>query len=238
MELQHHFTVPVPVEVAWSALLDPERIAPCMPGATLTKAEGNEFAGSVKVKLGPISLLYKGSGSFTQIDAEARRVVVEASGKDTKGNGTASATVTATLTSQDGGTSVTVDTDLKITGKPAQFGRGLISEVGGKLINQFADCLAQRLAESEADNPGTGAAESVEAADDTAARESATGASAASGAEPAVPARPAPEPEPEPIDLLGTAGSPVLKRLVPVLVVLVLGGILFRARRRRRRARG
>lgn len=166
MQMQHHFTVPVPVDVAWSALLDPERVAPCMPGATLSQAEGNEFAGSVKVKLGPISLLYKGTGSFTEIDTDARRVVIDASGKDSRGNGTAAATVTAVLspataadpgsadpgsTPPDGaGTAVTVDTDLKVTGKPAQLGRGLISEVGGKLLNQFAECLAERLAGGEA----------------------------------------------------------------------------------------
>lgn len=146
MRMEHDFTVPVPVDQAWSALLDPERVAPCMPGASLTSAEGNEFAGSVKVKLGPVSLLYKGSGSFTEIDEQRRNVVIDASGKDSRGNGTASATVTATMASADSGTSVHVETDLKVTGKPAQLGRGLISDVAGKLINQFADCLAQRLA--------------------------------------------------------------------------------------------
>jgi carbon monoxide dehydrogenase subunit G len=150
VEMQHHFTVPVPVDVAWPALLDPERVAPCMPGATLTRAEGSEFAGSVKVRLGPISLLYKGTGNFTEVDADARRVVIDASGKDSRGNGTASATVTAVLTDQGGSTEVRVDTDLKVTGRPAQLGRGLISEVGGKILGQFADCLAERLAGSPA----------------------------------------------------------------------------------------
>ena len=136
MQMQHHFTVPVPVDVAWKALLDPERVAPCMPGATLTKAEGNEFAGSVKVKLGPVTLLYKGTGTFKEVDEAGRRVVIDASGKDSRGNGTASASVTATLQPEGESTAVTVDTDLKVTGKPAQRGRGLISEVGGKILNQ------------------------------------------------------------------------------------------------------
>ena len=91
MQMQHHFTVPAPIDVAWHALLDPERVAPCMPGARLTKAEGDEFAGSVKVKLGPISLMYKGTGAFSTVDADARRVVIDASGKDARGNGTAAA---------------------------------------------------------------------------------------------------------------------------------------------------
>ncbi len=149
MRMEHRFTVPVPVEVAWPALLDPERVAPCMPGATLTSAEGNNFAGSVKVRLGPVSLQYKGTGTFAEVDAEAKRVVIDASGKDVRGAGTASATVTAVLTPEGEGTAVSVDTDLKVTGKPAQMGRGLISDVAGKIIDQFAACLASRLAGQE-----------------------------------------------------------------------------------------
>lgn len=164
MRMEHQFTVPVPVEVAWSALTDPQRVAPCMPGATLTRAEGNEFAGSVKVKLGPVSLLYKGSGSFTDINAEARRAVIDASGKDARGNGTAAATVTAELTSEGSGTVVQVSTDLKVTGRPAQLGRGMISDVAGKIIDQFADCLAQTLTAGEA------AGEEVQAAAPTTGR--------------------------------------------------------------------
>lgn len=150
MRMEHQFTVPVPVEVAWTALIDPERVAPCMPGATLTKAEGNEFEGSVKVKLGPVSLLYKGSGSFTDVDAELRRVVIDASGKDAKGNGTAAASVTAVLSSSGSATAVSVVTDLKVTGRPAQLGRGMISDVAGKILNQFAECLAGQLTAGEA----------------------------------------------------------------------------------------
>lgn len=163
MQMEHQFTVPVPVDVAWSALLDPERVAPCMPGATLTSVEGSDFAGSVKVKMGPVSLMYKGNGSFSEVDAERRRVVIDAGGKDARGNGTASATVTAVLSPGDStgeSTEVRVDTDLKVTGKPAQLGRGLISDVAGKLLNQFADCLAERLRGGE--QPAAAAASSAE----------------------------------------------------------------------------
>lgn len=145
VKLEHSFTVPADLDTVWQAVLDPERVAPCMPGATLTEVEGDTFKGSVKVKVGPISLLYKGAGEFMSQDAEARTVVIKASGKDSRGNGTAAATVTVALRA-DGDTTVgSVETDLSITGKPAQFGRGLISEVGGKILDTFATCLATKL---------------------------------------------------------------------------------------------
>ena len=150
MKLEHSFTVPAELETVWQAVLDPERVAPCMPGATLTEVTGDTFKGSVKVKLGPISLLYKGSGEFLTKDESSRTVVIKASGKDTRGNGTASATVTVTLTASGTSTTGAVETNLSITGKPAQFGRGLISEVGGKILDTFATCLAARLAPAEA----------------------------------------------------------------------------------------
>jgi carbon monoxide dehydrogenase subunit G len=144
--LEHQFVVPAPPEVVWAAVIDPERVAPCMPGATLTAVDGPEFSGGVKVKLGPISLLYKGSGEFLETDEQARRVVIKASGKDSRGNGTASATVTVTLAPEgDSSTKGTVVTDLTVTGKPAQFGRGMIVEVGGKILDTFAACLAGKL---------------------------------------------------------------------------------------------
>lgn len=289
MELQHHFTVPVPVDVAWSVLLDLERIAPCMPGAKLSKVEGNDFAGSVKVKLGPISLLYKGTGSFTEIDADAKRVVVDASGKDSKGNGTAAASVTAMLSAEGTGTKVTVDTDLKITGKPAQFGRGLISEVSGKLLTQFADCLAEQLSGGEqpaatsaaqaADTDGERASAEPSKAEPSTAEASKAGPSKAgpskaeaskAGPTKAGPTKAGPttagpttagssngqaadtgpttpqgngavpsahDRQVEAIDLLGTAGTPMLKRIMPIMAALAFGAIVFSALRRRRRAR-
>ncbi len=146
MQLEHRFTVPAPPDVVWAALIDPERVAPCMPGATLESVEGTKFKGSVKVKLGPISLLYKGAGEFAETDEQARRVVIKAAGKDSRGNGTAAATVTVQLTEEGGSSAVTATTDLAITGKPAQFGRGMIAEVGGKILDTFAGCLAGKLA--------------------------------------------------------------------------------------------
>ncbi|GAA3026681.1 SRPBCC family protein [Actinokineospora globicatena] len=146
MLLEHRFTVPAPLPEVWAALLDPHRVAPCMPGATLTEVIGDAFTGTVKVKVGPISLLYKGNGQFLERDERMRRLVIKASGKDSRGNGTAAATVTVTLTAEGDSTSGTVNTDLAITGKPAQFGRGLIAEVGGKILTVFADCLADKLA--------------------------------------------------------------------------------------------
>lgn len=274
MQMEHHFTVPVPVEVAWAALLDPERVAPCMPGATLTSVEGSDFAGSVKVKMGPVSLMYKGSGSFSQVDEDRHRVVIEASGKDARGNGTASATVTALLSPDDSGgdsTEVRVDTDLKVTGKPAQLGRGLISEVAGKLLTQFADCLAERLRGGEQPAAASTSGASATAAQDSASR----GAEAQPSPSPAA-TEPVAEPEGPPswrvtsgesasgsaqqqqaverpsdkadavveggsvssgeaIDLLGTAGAPVLKRLVPVVAVVAAVVAIVLARRGRRR---
>ncbi len=146
MKLEHSFTVPADLDTVWQAVLDPDRVAPCMPGATLAEVDGDSFTGSVKVKLGPISLLYKGTGEFLTKDAESRTIVIKASGKDARGNGTASATVTVSLTADGAATLGSVDTDLSITGKPAQFGRGLIAEVGGKILDTFAACLATKLA--------------------------------------------------------------------------------------------
>ncbi|MER7014822.1 SRPBCC family protein [Saccharopolyspora sp. NPDC000359] len=270
MQMQHQFSVPVPVEVAWQALLDPERVAPCMPGATLTKAEGNEFSGSVKVKLGPVTLLYKGTGTFKEVDEDARRVVIDASGKDSRGSGTAAASVTAVLTPEGDTTSVTVDTDLKVTGKPAQLGRGLISEVGGKILNQFAANLAKQLTEEGAPaaaeaKPSAGEAAAAKPAEAEAAKPAAAkagGSASAGGAQPASwrvtpagsqggglastateePSRRADSvvtggavPSDEAIDLLGTAGAPVLKRFAPVAAAVVGLVLVVRLIRRRRR---
>jgi uncharacterized protein len=150
VRLEHQFSVPAPPDVVWAAVIDPARVAPCMPGATLAEVDGAEFSGVVKVKVGPISLLYKGTGQFLETDEQARRVVIKAAGRDSRGNGTAAATVTVTLTEEPGGTRGTVVTDLTINGKPAQFGRGMIVEVGGKILDEFAACLAGKLDTSTA----------------------------------------------------------------------------------------
>ena len=162
MQLEHQLSVPAPIDEVWPALLDPERVAPCVPGATLTGVEGDSFTGTVKVKVGPITLLYKGTGTFTETDEQARRAVLKASAKDTRGNGTVSATVTLTLTAEGERTSGVVATDLSITGKPAQFGRGMIADVGGKIIEQFSACLSEKLAVAPAASEAAQAAAPVQ----------------------------------------------------------------------------
>ena len=145
MELQHRFTVPAPIDETWAAFNDLERVAPCFPGATLTSVEGDQFSGSVKVKLGPISMQYSGTGTFLERDEANHTARFEAKGKDKRGNGTAAATVRAQLTPEGDGTAVEVSTDLAITGKPAQFGRGVIQDVSDKLLGRFTACLADTL---------------------------------------------------------------------------------------------
>jgi carbon monoxide dehydrogenase subunit G len=150
VQLENSFTVPVPVDEAWRVLLDIERIAPCMPGAALDSVAGDDFTGRVKVKLGPINLTYQGKASFIEKDEAAHKAVIDARGKDQRGNGTAAAVVTAKLKAEGTITRVDVLTDLNITGRPAQFGRGVMTDVGNKLLGQFADKLAAQLGEGDA----------------------------------------------------------------------------------------
>jgi carbon monoxide dehydrogenase subunit G len=225
VELQHSFSVPVEVDRAWAVLVDIEQVAPCMPGAALDTVDGDEFTGSVKVRLGPIGITYKGKARFVEKDEVAHRAVIDAQGKDARGNGTASATVTATLHPQDDGTRVEVNTDLAITGKPAQFGRGVMVDVGNKLIGQFADCLAGKLAKPAgpaADGPAAAAPAAV------------------SGPPPAASQPDSPQTSPEapaeevaPIDLMASAGPAVLKRLAPVALLLAVLVLVIVLRRRR-----
>jgi carbon monoxide dehydrogenase subunit G len=146
MELEHSFTVPVPPERAWDVLLDVQRVAPCMPGASLDSVDGDDIKGRIKVRVGPISMTYAGTAHFGHRDNETGVIVMEASGKETRGAGTASATVRSQLQGENGHTKVVVRTSLNVTGRPAQFGRGVMAEVGGKLIGIFADNLAAMLA--------------------------------------------------------------------------------------------
>jgi uncharacterized protein len=148
IELDHSFTVPVPPDQAWDVLLDVETIAPCMPGATVDEVDGDVVNGRIKVKVGPVSLTYKGTAKFTERNPETRVVVVDAAGKETRGSGTASATVRASLApdASGSGTEVTMHTTMNVTGRPAQFGRGVMVEVGGKLVEQFAANLAKLIA--------------------------------------------------------------------------------------------
>ncbi|WP_019816390.1 SRPBCC family protein [Saccharomonospora saliphila] len=248
MRLDHEFTVPAPVDDVWKAVLDPERVAPCMPGATLTSVEGDTFKGTVKVKLGPVSLQYKGSGEFVEKNTDERKLVIKASGKDARGAGTASATVTVTLTADGATTKGDVATDLTVTGKPAQFGRGMIAEVGGKILDNFAANLAEMLgtagegpATGEDTTPGQAATAEKAAQAREAEQAEATGAgAAATAAEPEKPRLESVPPQAErrqaeALDLMEYAGSSVAKRLAPaaaaVAVVLALIAIIRRARR-------
>jgi len=146
VQLTHQFTVPASVDVTWDTFMDLQGVAECFPGATVTSVDGDSFEGTVKVKLGPIALVYKGSGTFVERDDTAHRAAIEAKGKDKRGNGTAGATATIELSSEGDHTAVQVVTDLKVTGKPAQFGRGVMQDVSDKLLGQFVSCLEQRLA--------------------------------------------------------------------------------------------
>ncbi len=145
MELKHEFTVPASIDETWTAFNDIESVAACFPGAVVTSVEDDTFQGSCKVKLGPIALVYNGSGTFVEKDESAHRMVIDAKGKDKRGNGTAGAHVTATMTEAGTGTRVEVLTDLAITGKPAQFGRGVMQDVSDKLLGQFTACLEQKV---------------------------------------------------------------------------------------------
>jgi carbon monoxide dehydrogenase subunit G len=267
MELENSFTIPAGIDEAWTAFNDPRQVAPCFPGATLQSYEGDTFSGTVKVKLGPISLTYKGKGTFVERDEAAHKVVIEASGRDARGNGTASATVTGTLTADgDSSTRVKMVTDMTVTGRPAQFGRGVMADVSDKIVGQFASCLADKLGSSRSANGSAGGAEGRADAAGSAPAASggaSPGGSAGEGSAGSVPsggsagvatatAMPASAPPPttsngsgpvrqeqsssqaEAIDLLGVAGSPVLKRLAPVaaalLVLLVVLGVIKRKR--------
>ena len=164
MDLTHRFTVPVPIDEAWAHFNDIGSVAECFPGASVTSAEGDTFAGSVKVKLGPIALVYNGTGTFTEKDEATHRMVVDAKGKDKRGNGTAGAAVVMTMTEAGTSTDIEVVTDLAITGKPAQFGRGVMQDVSDKLLGQFVACLEQRFegaSSAEADVPDVAAVAEV-----------------------------------------------------------------------------
>lgn len=199
MDLNHEFTVPVPVADAWRILTDVERIAPCLPGAELQEVEGDTYRGVVKVKVGPIQAQFKGQASFVERDDNAHKAVLKGEGRDTGGKGNASALITAQLTSEsDASTKVVVTTDLSITGKVAQFGRGAMADVSDKLLGQFVENLNTLIASQPAE--AAPATETTATADDSGVRK-------------------IDAPEAKPIDLLDAAGATVLKRVVPVVIV-------------------
>jgi carbon monoxide dehydrogenase subunit G len=203
MHLEHEFVVPVPVKQAWQVLLDVERIAPCLPGASVDSVQDDTFAGRVKVKVGPITVTYQGNATFTERDEASHRVTIKANGREARGAGTAAATVEAVLHDEGERTRVRVDTELAITGRPAQFGRGVMVDVSNKLLGTFADCLERTLA---AGQPAPAA--------------------------PTVSRTEVERPTPEAIDLLETAGAPVLKRLLPAVAAVAVLVLLWRLLRR------
>jgi uncharacterized protein len=207
MELHHEFTVPVPVDEAWRTLLDIERVAPCLPGAVVEDYDGKTVTGSVKVKVGPITVTYRGTAVFEEQDETAHRMVLIASGRETRGQGTARATVTGTLTGLGEVTAVSVHTDLTVTGRPAQFGRGVLAEVGERIVDRFAERLAEQLGEAR------GAVQE--------------------GAQGEVETR---RPD-EPLDLFRTAGAPVAKRAAAAVAALAVVFVAASRIRRRRRLR-
>ena len=199
MDLNHQFTVAVPVEDAWRILTDVERIAPCLPGAQLQEIEGDTYRGIVKVKVGPIQAQFKGQANFIERDDNAHKVVLKGEGRDTTGKGNASAIITAEMTAVDASnTAVTVNTDLSVTGKVAQFGRGAMADISDKLLAQFVVNLNALIAEQPA-----------------------TAAAPAAAPEPTEGVRTIESAEVAPLDLLSAAGSPILKRAIPVVVVVV-----------------
>ena len=242
MELTHDFTVPASVDDAWATFMDLERVGSCFPGATVTSVDEAGFAGTVKVKLGPIALQYAGTGQFLERDDAAHRAVIEAKGKDKRGNGTAGATVTVQLAPSGEGTRIDVTTDLSVTGKPAQFGRGVMQDVSDKLLQQFVRCIEGQFAPAEpepadagAPVPGPGGRPAVAPA----AQEAVTGspAPAASSAAPPAPRplRAAPPPAADDSIDLGATVLPVLVKsyapyAVAALAGLVLGWLLGRRR--------
>jgi len=178
MELTNEFKVGVPVERTWEVLTDVELIAPCMPGAQLQEIEGEEYRGVVKVKVGPITAQYKGAARFLEKDEAGHKVVLRAEGRETRGQGNANATITATMTPESDGTQVTVVTDLTITGRVAQFGRGVMADVSSKLLGQFVDCLESKLlSDSDSDSGSSSSSKSAssEPADNPAPQSRPTG---------------------------------------------------------------
>ena len=211
MELNNEFRVAVPAAKTWEVLTNVERVAPCLPGATLLSVDGDAFTGAVKVKVGPITVSYKGEAAFLEKDAAAQRVVLKANGKETRGNGNAAAVVTAQLKDEGDATSVVITTDLTISGKAAQFGRGVLGDVAGNLIAQFAKALEADILGGAAPTQTTApTAETITAASQPDASDS--------------------------VDLLKVVAVPMAKRFAPALAALAAGGLIgFLVGRRRNR---
>jgi uncharacterized protein len=242
VKMENEFTVEAPVEQAWETLLDLERITPCLPGAALQEELGDEYKGTMTIRLGPVTQKYNGTISFEETDEESRRAVLKADGKDARGQGTASATITSTLSEEDGGVHVRVETDMHLTGRAAQFGRGVQQDVATKLINQFAECLEKEImGENTREEPEQPA--EPEQTDETAETEETEGAVSAngSGAEEAGEEEEKPkrriiqqDHDVEPLDLGEASRDAVLKRVVPLAAGVGVLVVVFWLLRRRR----
>ncbi|MCL5077490.1 MAG: SRPBCC family protein [Actinobacteria bacterium] len=234
-QLVNEFSVSLPIDKAWAILTDVEKIAPCLPGAALEEIDGEVYSGSVKVKVGPIVASYKGKASFIEMDKDAHKAVLKAEGRDTKGQGNASATITAELTAVGDATKVKVSTDLAITGRVAQFGRGVLSDVSSKLMGQFVQSLEQ-LIENDSKAP-TANTESEEKSESKVNSNNSSATSATQSASSSEGPRKIAHKDPEPVDLLNAAGGSLKKKLIPggfgalILVLFLLG------RRRNKRKR-
>ena len=232
--MENEFTVEAPVEQAWETLLDLERITPCLPGAALEEESGDEYKGTMTIRLGPVTQKYNGTVSFEETDEESRRAVLKADGKDARGQGTASATITSTLSEEDGGTKVHVETDMHLTGKAAQFGRGVQQEVATKLINQFAECLEKEIMGENTREEPEQPAEPDDAAEEAV---SVNGSGAEeSGEEEEKPKRRViqQDHDVEPLDLGEASRDAIIKRVVPLAVgVGVLLLVVYFLRRRK-----
>lgn len=208
MRIENSFTVALPLAEALDVLLDIERIAPCLPGAELHEVAGEEYRGVVKLRLGAMTTQFKGAMTLAEVDREAGRIVMKAEGRDTRGQGNASATVTAVLTAAGDGTRVDIDTDVAITGKLAQFGRGVMTDVSKRLLGQFATCLEADLGGTTAPPPAAPAPPPTTTVADS------TGVAGNGSVRVVTPPRPA-----EPVDILRVAGGSMLERVVPAATV-------------------
>jgi uncharacterized protein len=249
MELTNDFRVAVPVAEAWQVLTDLERIAPCMPGAQLQEVEGEEYRGIVKVKVGPITAQYKGAAHFVEKDDAGHRAVLRAEGRDTRGQGNAAATITATLVPDGEGTAVSVVTDLTVTGKVATFGRGVLADVSAKLLDQFVECLETTVLAGDEPAPAPAAPDAAASpTSPTGAPEPAEPVSAGGSEDPVVATAPGPpltgpatggprrvdSAEARPVDLVDAAGASVAKRVGPVVGLVALLWLVRQLLRRRR----
>lgn len=231
MKIENNFSVNAPIEDAWKVILDLERVAPCLPGAAIEEAAGDEYQGTMAVKLGPISARYRGTVKVEETDESNHRVVLKATGKETRGQGSASATITSSMSEESGATNVVVETDMEVTGKVAQFGRGIMQDVASELMDRFSTCVEQEIVGGGSE--GAGGSEE----DGGAPREETpTVAKGSAATQPGASTRQPPQREAQPLDLGSVSSGAVLKRAVPVLAgvggLSLLVSLVFGLRRR------